>query len=209
MFSEKITRREALKLAGMGVVGVAVELTLPSKALSWSSVWVVNTHEHIDRSAFSALPGFALGVFPGIEDILEWEGSDAVWGKGKGPDCEGASNFSQHYYNPLLNGGKGEGAGPSACGEYAEIVFKNIVQNKDPAMSCRAMAWAAHFLADMFVPYHVVGCSSYTLPRYVRDGNVIMSEMVRGDEKILSYLAIFSLDGQFNVEYERFMLLPA
>ena len=75
---------------------------------------------------------------------------------GPGPDVDGNSPYSWHYYNPLPEkvNGKGKGQAPRQTGLFFNEMMAKRVRKEDQS---KEAAWAAHFLADMFVPYHVVG----------------------------------------------------
>ena len=61
------------------------------------------THQAIDKYAWAFVaqdPAFGGIYFPSQADILANEGAYAMGKKGNGPDKEGASDYSWHYYNP-------------------------------------------------------------------------------------------------------------
>ncbi len=156
----------------LGPLKILVFLLLfQSVARGWGSYEVTeaaplnfNTHAVIDKLAFSKLSVadaaiMAVNKFPKLDDIQFREGNSLLPdGSARGPDSPGGTDFSDHYYNPYLK----EGRGPWAV-EREFISMLEARTGKFPLQEARAAAWAAHFLADMSVPYHVVGASIYTL----------------------------------------------
>ena len=72
---------------------------------------------------------------------------------GTGPDVEGMSPYSFHYYNPQTN----EGSAPYAVGLYYAELAKNLRNYQTHDSLAKLFAWSGHFLADMHVPYHTLG----------------------------------------------------
>ncbi len=129
----------------------------PSAAFSWGAIWkAVETHQYILSGAMELAgrdPAFNQ-PFPTVQELRN---QDCVvvtpLGKiGPGPDVDGNSPFSWHYYNPLTEKGKGEA--PRQTGLFFNEMMAKRVRREDQS---KEAAWSAHFLADMFVPYHVVG----------------------------------------------------
>ncbi len=207
MTQKKITRRQALKLAGISAAAATAKLAFPLNAFSWSSIWFTNTHaNHIDKYAYeqlSKLPFFKASGFPELENILKNEGTDAAMGKGYGPDRSGSSDFSKHYFNPWLNNGEGEG--PAACGEHARKLY-DVLNNtgRSKQNTSKSAAWSAHFMADMSVPYHVVGCSKQTLEKLFTTGELKLTKQITGDLG-LSYQTTLPADDEFSREAKRFL----
>lgn len=126
-----------------------------AKAYPWGSVTFLGisfeTHQFITKRAYSFLekdPAFDRDKFPSIEDILNYEGTPL------GPDTEGLTLYSQHYFNPKLNQGKG----PDSAGEEYRQLVRALMEGKIQA-AAKCAAWSSHFMADMRVPYHVSGCT--------------------------------------------------
>ena len=69
-------------------------------------------------------------------------------GHGPGPDSAGASPYSYHYYNPLTD----RGGAPGAASQFYFDLLNPAGRDR-----AKGAAWAAHFIADMSVPYHIVG----------------------------------------------------
>ncbi len=198
--SKKISRREALKLAGFSFLGVTAKFAFPTAAHAWSSVHkikkgpierLVNTHALcIDTPAYNVLSATRsfkeADYFPTLEDILYWEGSDAEGGDGHGPDRTGNSDYSEHYYNPaleesLLFGEDAKGRGPKSCAKHAKDLYLGIANGSDAKSTAKAAAWAAHYLADMNVPFHVIGCNYATLSKIYRQGKNTLPPEIFGD----------------------------
>lgn len=164
------------------VIVLAILVIFPVKnAESWGAFrgingsFIANTHQLILREAFNLLmndpaaqnPAFFM--LPGqnritIFDLNQYEGVEAdvpgtladfaITLTGTGPDADGASPYSYHWFNPTT----GMGNAPKAAGkfymDYLNMVFGSSI-NMDEAV--KGLSWSAHFLADMFVPYHLNG----------------------------------------------------
>jgi len=126
-----------------------------SAAYSWGSKAGFNTHYAIAKKAYELLeadPAFEKDRFPTFPSISQFEGST------NGPDGEGVTEFSEHYYNPKFSypAGMANGA-KSAATKYSLLVSElakgRYLEAAEPA------AWCAHFIADMHVPFHVSGLS--------------------------------------------------
>lgn len=129
----------------------------PCAAMAWGSLYPGETHQYILRQAYQLLasdPALSGVNFPTLEQMLAHEG--VAWTvdglKGVGPDAAGMSRYSDHYYNPITQ----EGNGPQAAAYYFGMLSRAVTLSKGEA-AAKSGAWGAHFLADMFVPYHVVG----------------------------------------------------
>jgi hypothetical protein len=128
-------------------------------AYGWGSLAPSRTHQFIVDRAYEQLqadPAYDVAVFPSLSAIQEnegvnWTGTAGIFGfdymKGPGPDSEGASDYSEHYYNPVT----GEGKGPESVSKYWRYTAQGILEGKKHA-TAKAAAWGAHFMADMFVP---------------------------------------------------------
>ena len=146
-----------------GLLFLILLLVVPTgKAHGWGAVyeWCM-THQEIDKQAYLLLqqdPAFKNSNFPSLPDILSYEGVRSVFnekvfdmtGLGPGPDAMHASPYSWHYYNPLAS--KEKGKAPVAVS--VQFYFFLSPENQE---RIKGACWAAHFLADMSVPYHVVG----------------------------------------------------
>jgi hypothetical protein len=117
-------------------------------------------------------------LFPDRDDILGWEGvvvnnlvSGIIWGgewvdpKRGGPDAEGKTKDSFHYYNPLTS----EGGAPAAVADYYnKLLLKlynqgNFGKSQPDDDTDHDASWSAHFPADVSVPYHISGIPSNKL----------------------------------------------
>lgn len=151
-----LTRRQMLGLT-LGSVGSC--LINPLKAFGWGSFdGLANTHALIVQNAMRLLrndPALNVTPFPAVNDIIsnDWVSAFTSGTYGTGPDVEGRSNYSEHYYNPKT----GRGGGLAAVKKHYINLIKNIVNNKTGPAASKSAAWAAHFLSDMHVPYHMVG----------------------------------------------------
>ena len=229
---EAIERPIRVAAAAFAMVGVAA-LTAPP-ASSWGSINnFVNAHRCVDETAYNFIqldPAFAAAEFPTVDGVDANEGislpitSPVDWeaarrdgyerhANGPGPDSVGATFDSWHYYNPRT----GMGNAPRATG----LFFGQLARRQDAAKSA---AWAAHFLADVAVPYHVNGMSASDLAGEVgarrqqlapAESRFLLDESVTGPRRILSapypdpalgVPGLFSLGGSadFDREVRRF-----
>jgi len=96
-----------------------------------------------------------------LDEILKYEGVYVdIWNVstgGPGPDVEGATPYSWHWYNPATKLGKAPEAASDQFYEFAQTLL-GIYKIQENGI--RGMTWSAHFLADMFVPYHLNGISA-------------------------------------------------
>jgi hypothetical protein len=150
------------------IILVCGVLIFTKKILAWSAVRIINldTHSLIYQAAYDQLMEYDRNArrsdFPRIGDILDFEGvivSDtaddyAVIG-GNGPDAPGKSKYSEHYYNPRNRAGNQGEAPLSVKTWFMELVEAQLEGQYQ--LGCRGAAWAAHFLADVHVPFHVCG----------------------------------------------------
>ena len=129
----------------------------PFLKLAGTSQWgaivgVAETHQFIVDQACRLLlqdPVAQRHVFPTVSEI---QSRDFVQ-RGQpspGPDASGNSDYSWHYYNPKTLKG-------NAPGMVAEYFRRMMVQRLSGGDQTWGAAWSAHFLADMFVPYHTTG----------------------------------------------------
>jgi hypothetical protein len=146
-----------------------------SAAYPWGSfrgvvgVKVTDTHQQIVQAAFdlflndprikglSGIPvGGARTVW--IDRVLEYEGVNGsirnLSAYGPGPDAEGATTYSCHWFNPST----GAGQAPLAAADWYSRFIKGILGlGGGDEEIFKGLAWSSHFLADMFVPYHLNG----------------------------------------------------
>lgn len=154
----------------------AVLVLIPAIAFPWASVAPhEETHQYVVKTALGRLqadPAFSANSFPAFQQVEDYEGAveSANGGlSGLGADASGNSEYSQHYYNPDLPG-HDKGKAPAAVMEnFSTLAQDNIHDSKStPAngskLYARSAAYSAHFLADIFCPYHVNG-----VPRAIAD----------------------------------------
>lgn len=148
-------RPSAWTLCIITVIVLFFTASFSAKAYPWGSVTILGisfeTHQFITKQAYSLLekdPAFDRDKFPSIKDILNYEGTP------RGPDTEGLTLYSRHYFNPKLNQGKG----PDSVGEEYKELSQAFMEGKRQA-AAKCAAWSSHFMADMHVPYHVIGCT--------------------------------------------------
>lgn len=150
------------------VPATAAIVTIPylwpaRNAFGWGAMrGFVPTHNNIVSAAIDSLEinaGVDLSKFPGKTGILAQDEvilRNNLTTYGTGPDVEGNSLYSYHYYNPIT----GQGRGPKAVAEFFGAFLMNMDGQVTQDSFFKQLAWAAHFLADMHVPYHVVGTSA-------------------------------------------------
>lgn len=129
---------------------------------------VTDTHQQILMAAFELLRNdpalrtvYGLPTASGreltIEQILQFEGVDASLSLvpvGPGPDAEGTTLYSTHWFNPST----GKGLGPQAAADWYQQFMQFVMGIGGSEMdACKGLAWSGHYLADMFVPYHLNG----------------------------------------------------
>lgn len=135
----------------------AIIFLWPSAAFSWAAIWkAVETHQYILSGAMELADGDPAfhQPFPTAQELRnqDYVVVTPLGKSGPGPDVDGNSPYSWHYYNPLME--KGKGQAPRQTGFFFNEMMSKRVRREDQS---KEAAWAAHFLADMFVPYHVVG----------------------------------------------------
>ncbi len=155
-----------------------------SQAFPWGAVnYWCPTHQLILKEAYNLLsqdPAFQGSNFLSMNNILAHEGVTLrdkfildFSGIGPGPDSDDATPYSWHYYNPLT---PAKGFGPEAVLQYYRVLLDpNISDEK-----AQAAAWSAHFLADMSVPYHIVGMPKKEAYEYHADGKRYLDEKLTG-----------------------------
>ncbi len=159
------------------VILVVSFFIIPEPAFAWAAIksdsWATSdltTHQSMLQIAYDRLFD-DVGVkdqkdaFPDLNTIKSWEGvwvasstSGYWWGaftKG-GPDAGEVSSDSEHYYNPANKTGR---APNSVQTHYALLLDQMYPNTGGPASEkgAKNASWAAHYLADIHVPYHTVG----------------------------------------------------
>ena len=186
---------------------------LPCPAFPWGSLYPGETHQYIISTAYNCLkadPAFSANLFPTFSVIKEHEGvkwtADGLFGVG--PDGKGMSAYSDHYYNPITQ----EGNGPNAAAKYySYLTRENVAHKVTTEASGKAAAWSAHYLADMFVPYHVIGTTRRNAERIWKEqsskhpGTINLGYSVIGSYKLSYATPIKGGDRNFNTELSRFI----
>lgn len=188
-------------------------LSTPIPAGAWGSLTGTNTHGYILEQAYQFVNQDPLieGIgFPTLDQLLANEGcyisgDGRGMGSGPGPDSEGTSNFSNHYFNPQTNKGKA----PEAVANWFTTLATGILdRGKDNA---KAGAWGGHYLADMSVVYHILGmpladftadyaAQTASTPDTYRPGTIIT-----GNRERLSYHMVFTHGENFKAEADLFI----
>lgn len=188
VFAMKISRRAFLS---SGTIGFGSLLMNPIKAFAWSAftgnlltsnLGDLNTHQFILIRALRMLkedPAMKITGFPDNKDVLEcdWVRFNLVDKMyGTGPDVEGTSPYSWHYYNPKTKTGRG----PYAVKKHFMELVQGLRVNSSGPASAKAAAWTGHFIADMHVPYHVVGMPAEEAFERLGRGRVILMDLESG-----------------------------
>lgn len=131
---------------------------------AWGSLWtfdrVFATHQLLNEKAYEKLekhPALLYADFPILSDIQE-HGSVKVGASGKyglGPDVDGNSLFSQHWYNPNNQQGKA----PETIAKLHDYLRRLLLKEKgkNKISKAHSAAYAAHYMQDMTCPMHVTG----------------------------------------------------
>jgi hypothetical protein len=158
------------------LLALACSLVAPRQVAAWGSIAGGATHQFVVDQAYALLkadPAYDPAVFPTLTEIqahegVNWFGTNDWFDYmvGPGPDSEGKSNYSDHYYNPRTK----EGGGPTAASTQFVGLANGMAQGNKDAAGLGA-AWGAHFMADMYVPFHVTGAYRDTVQaEYTRQG---------------------------------------
>lgn len=182
----------------------------PATALPFSSHEKAPTHQYILKEAYARLqkdPAFKVNreAFPSLEQILSNEGVSLDLSTlkltGPGPDGDGNTYFSNHYYNPdLADNPPAPGKTP---GYAPDLVASNFACLADPTQQVlkeKYAAWGAHFLADLFVPFHVVG--NYYL--YINRLNPALGVKTTGIVRTMGYKCLLEHGPDFSTEINLF-----
>ena len=202
---------------------------MPALAYSWGSLAPAKTHQYICQEAYkklSADPAFDPKKFPTVEEILnnegvtwvryQWTGAGYIglgvdYGvlNGNGPDSKGSSKFSEHYYNPKI-GSDNKGGAPAAVAKYYKYLAEGGSTGKKEPLP-KAAAWGAHFLADMFCPYHINGADRattkaiYDAENVKHAGTIDLGDDVKGIVKLGYLQPVKFISDNFNTEVARFL----
>ncbi len=189
------------------VVVLGVSLT---HLYGWGAITGFNTHGVILQAAFNLLskdPAFNAKIFPTLDKISAHEGvyvsGEDGFITGPGPDSEGKTKYTDHYYNPQTGSGNAPGA---AVRHFREII--PALQREDASAKAKDFAWGAHFTADVSVIYHAVGMdfdafdAEYT--RQKPTGKFILPTTISGDRYPLSYGMVFEHSSDFLAEAEAY-----
>jgi len=192
-----------------------ITVFLPATVFPWGSLFPGETHQFVIDAAYTRLkadPAYAVNIFPTQSAIKGHEG--VQWTAnglfGVGPDGAGMSTYSEHYYNPIT----GDGNGPNAAARYFSTLIRcNITGKANSEAGAKSAAYSAHFLADMFVPYHTVGASRKRAEKIwveqntAHSGTINLGTSITGSSK-LSYLTPFKGgNNNFHTELSRFITL--
>lgn len=156
-------RRQYLKLAIILLMAISLAFCTVTDSYGWGSAkGIASTHNKIVSLALDYLekdPGFKSSLFPDKDLILsnDWVIPTKGGMVGPGPDGDGNSLYSSHYYNPIT----ADGGAPDAISYQLESFLLQKIQLGQTTIDSvgKSAAWSAHYMADMNVPYHVVGTS--------------------------------------------------
>jgi len=180
------------------LLAALLAVIFPERALAWGATTrtpgVCTTHQSIIKEAYKLLeedPAYKGSRFPKPEEILEHEGMQWVtsltWDfisssqydlVGPGPDDETKTKWSEHFYNPET----GKGGAPAAAEKYFTELCDALyrAESNKQADAGKGAAWSAHFLADMYVPYHIVGIPGDEAKAMDKNGNYLLDEKKSG-----------------------------
>lgn len=163
-----------MKLYSILFASIMFVLICAAHAFAWSSVIETQgfaTHQFINRHAYEGLedhPAFKYSHFPSLDSIQDYSGM-YLNQTGAGPDVEGNSKFSEHWYNPANKQGRAPYAVQALHDKLRVEMSKPGIS---PAMkeghAAKWAAYGAHFLQDMTCPMHVSGMESRNLDRTVK-----------------------------------------
>jgi hypothetical protein len=177
----------------------------PVNVYPWAAIFNVSeTHQYILKGAYNLLskdPAFkegyingvdVKGKFPLLVDILKHEGVN-LNSNGEGPDGTGNSAYSEHYYNPVIK----EGNAPNSIADYFTYLAYTTFYKNDPRMSqfspdfrylnsAKNAAYGAHYLADLSVPYHVIGTDGKNIRNKVYTSAADLTADVYGNTVLLT-----------------------
>jgi hypothetical protein len=180
------------RVAGLAFLSPLVLFSTAPPASPWggfrgvAGIKITDTHQQILRAAYALLmsdprirglqgipaPG---GRIVPVESILQFEGVDGnprtLTPYGPGPDAEGSTLYSCHWFNPAT----GKGLGPQSAADWYQRFLQSLLglSGGDEEL-CKGLAWSAHFLADMFVPYHLVGMPAAEALARIAAGNFVL-----------------------------------
>jgi hypothetical protein len=142
-------------------------LALPVDLFAWSSSRTGVPPGTASLATHNLILDFALEIAKTKRELL-WTEQDIVQRvlnqdyveitnsghmRGTSPDVEGNSYYSEHYYNPVID----QGNGHRAAGKHIFDLLAENRRNNASNAAAKATAWASHYLADLHVPYHVIG----------------------------------------------------
>ncbi len=180
-----MNRRSLLKnLASVLGGAILPSFLRPHNAYGWGAIsGLAPTHQFIVDRAMRLLsldPIVQHFNFPTTEEIQSRDfvqvGLSGL--TGPGPDATGNSDYSWHYFNPKT----GKGNAPIKAAEYFGQMITQRVWNGDQTWGA---AWSAHFLADMFVPFHTVGMPAVEVERLNDSRRYVLSREICGDWQIM------------------------
>jgi hypothetical protein len=173
----------------------------PGSAYPWAGIYYTSeAHQYILKEAYKLLledPAFKGRLdmkeqFPSIQEILSHEGVN-LKSNGPGPDGKGNSVYSEHYYNPVIK----EGNAPVSIADYFTYLAYTTFYKNDPRTkqfspdfryisSAKNAAYAAHYLADLSVPYHVIGTDGKNIRNGTYKSAADLTEDVIGSMALLT-----------------------
>ena len=146
---------------------ICVLLIYTIDAYAWSSMESFDgfsTHQFLNAKAYEEIkkhPGLHYSGFPPLGVIQKYSGV-TILNKGLGPDVDGNSYFSEHWYNPANE----QGQAPKTIKRlHANLIKalnrpkKGIHYSEERALNnkARLAAYSAHYIQDMTCPMHVSG----------------------------------------------------
>jgi hypothetical protein len=198
LFRRTIPRRASLLALSAAAALALLVLAAPPAARPWGSfrgvagLKVTDTHQQIFNAAFllfindpriKGLTGVPIsgGRLVWVDYFLEQEGVNGsiltFRPYGPGPDADGSTLYSCHWFNPMT----GRGAAPQSAGDWYSRFIRAIlgIAGTDED-AFKGLAWASHFVADMFVPYHTIGIPAEEAEARIASGKFILTEAEAG-----------------------------
>jgi len=187
--SKSKTKKYFLKLFFLALIIVLIRGII----FSWGS-WVssplvsidYNTHAFIIKESYKRLEkdsAFRKDVFPLLGAILLFEGITENL-TGSGPDAILNSVSSDHYYNPKTK----EGDAPKQTSFFFSQLKDSIENKWTQVLPGKSAAYLAHYIADMSVPFHILGLSTQgqdteNFINSITDakGRVLLNEKIQGN----------------------------
>ena len=145
--------------------GIGILLLASSSLYGWGSMDTgdaFGTHQFLNDKAYFKLkqhPAYNYAYFPTLRDIQRHSGVDLAQ-NGLGPDVQGNSRFSDHWYNPDNRQGDAPKTFKKLQSDLTEALV-GLESHKADSLALEThahlAAYSAHYIQDMTCPMHVSG----------------------------------------------------